>query len=952
MSTWLTDPRLLQTLYEGSPNGIMLVDWESNVLALNPALARLNKYGDALLGKRILDVAAEQTASFIRDALAAARSGEAIERDVVTPTKDGDPRPVHAASIPVGDGKTGPAIFVVVSDISEHRKTQELLATLFQENPAVVLAIDREERILSINPEGLRVSGFSHDEVVGKPFGAFVPAESLPHVLTAYRNALRGHAVRFSSEAIRRNGPVWHYDGTFIPIRSSNGTVAGAYAILQNVTEREETARRLEARETALEELERDFHSLFDENPNGVIAISADGIIVDVNEAGVRLTGRRRQDVVGRDFRAFLSDSHMEADTAAFQRAIRGTPVSLATTVPHANGSSVDIEAAVLPKYASGAVVGVYVVVTDVTERNALQRQAALRTERLRELYALATSSDNSDANVHAALTTGCKLLGARAGALVADEETVHIEAVYPDRASIDETKCIEYGRAVVEAREAVSTDSWIGTPLVMGSSIYGSLLFCRGESSGRPFDAADMEFLGLLSTLVASALERRKVRSHLRMLAYYDPLTELPNRLLFQERLRDAMLDVAGQERRIAVMLFDLDRFKDMNELLGHTLGDRLLQLVSQRLKEAVGDRGLLARMGGDEFVVMLTGFESVDELPRIAQELLDAIDQPYRIEEYEQFISASLGISVFPEDGRDDQTLIKNADIAMYKAKEHGRKGFVQYSHELEAPLHERLSQEKALRRALARDEFVLHYQPIFDLIENEIVGVEALVRWHHPRRGLSFPDHFIPSAEASGLIVPLGDWILQRSLEQLRRWHESGYRLHLAVNTSARQFFLPDLAERVESSLQRWKIDPAYLHLEITESVAMSDAAQAIDTVKRIKELGACISVDDFGTGHSSLSYLRRFAVDHLKIDRSFVRGIGTEENDETIVKTLIAMGHSLGLVVIAEGVETPEQTAFLRDHGCDRIQGFYISAAVDAPAVVPLVERYRGTEAASG
>lgn len=426
---------------------------------------------------------------------------------------------------------------------------------------------------------------------------------------------------------------------------------------------------------------------------------------------------------------------------------------------------------------------------------------------------------------------------------------------------------------------------------------------------------------------------EMRRTRAHMRTLAYYDSLTGLPNRIFFQERLRDALEHAPGQLPCVALLFLDVDRFKDINDTLGHALGDRFLQLVGERLVLLVKNRGVVARLGGDEFVVLApcAGGDGVREL---AEELLAAAALPYRIEGYEQFITTSIGISVYPEDGRNDQTLIKNADIAMYHAKEKGRNAYFFYDEALEAPIRSRLAQEQQLRHALKHDEFVLQYQPIVRIADgNPIVAVEALVRWNHPSEGMMGPDAFIPAAEASGLIVPLGEWVQKTGAGQMREWQERFGFLVLAINISARQFHQRDLCERLVEIVTGAGLPPQAIEVEITESMALFDAEHAVETIHGLKRIGAQIAIDDFGTGHSSLNYLRKFDADHIKIDRSFVAGIGGPGSDDSIVKAIIAMGHSLGLKIIAEGVEIPEQYEFLRAQGCDLVQGNLFAPPMD-------------------
>jgi diguanylate cyclase (GGDEF)-like protein len=517
----------------------------------------------------------------------------------------------------------------------------------------------------------------------------------------------------------------------------------------------------------------------------------------------------------------------------------------------------------------------------------------------------------------------------------------------------------LQLARGVLEKRESVVSESresngrygsWIASRLAVAGELQGVLVFFSHTRRDQPFEEIDHDTLALMSALVGTALERRRTRSHLRTLAYYDALTGLPNRLLFQERLRDALVDSRGHATGLAVLFFDLDRFKDINDSLGHAMGDRFLQMVANRLARAVGEAGFVARMGGDEFIVLVRDCQSTEQVKDLADRLLYAIDQPYKLDGYEQFMTTSIGVSIYPNDGRDDQTLIKNADIAMYQAKDRGGNRHLLYNESFEAPLRTRLAQEKELRRAIERQDFILDFQPIIDVGTEQIVSVEALVRWNHPQRGTIFPDAFIPAAESSGLIVQLGEWVIANAARQVAAWNGS-LSVCLAVNISARQFHQPDLCDRLLELLRESGLPPQSVEVEITESMALSDITHAIETVRKLKSIGTRIAVDDFGTGHSSLNYLRRFDVDHIKIDRSFVAGIGNELSDETIVKAIIAMGHSLGLTIVAEGVETRDQYDFLRAHGCDRVQGYYFSRPVDAGRLEQLLQG-RGTPGEAG
>jgi diguanylate cyclase (GGDEF)-like protein len=416
---------------------------------------------------------------------------------------------------------------------------------------------------------------------------------------------------------------------------------------------------------------------------------------------------------------------------------------------------------------------------------------------------------------------------------------------------------------------------------------------------------------------------------------ALHDGLTKLPNRILLEDRLDQAISAAQRAQRMFAVMFIDLDRFKTINDSLGHHYGDKLLQAVSQRLTEALRSEDTVARIGGDEFIIMLNEIAEPQVAASVAQKLLESLAAPFVIEGQEQNISASIGISIYPNDGSDLRALMMHADGAMYHAKKTGRDNYQFYTPEMNTAAHARLELEKSLRRAIDHDELELHYQPKVDIDSNEIIAMEALVRWRHPKKGLISPAEFIPLAEEIGLIIPLGAWVLKTACLQNRKWQEAGLpTLRVAVNISAAQFKQKNLVEFVSQVLHDTELDPQYLELEVTESVIMQNAEEAALLLEKLHAQGIHISIDDFGTGYSSLSCLKRFPLNKLKIDRSFVRDINTDPDDAAIVNSVIALAHTLRLGVVAEGVETPEQLAFLKALGCDEYQGYYRSQPLPA------------------
>ena len=440
------------------------------------------------------------------------------------------------------------------------------------------------------------------------------------------------------------------------------------------------------------------------------------------------------------------------------------------------------------------------------------------------------------------------------------------------------------------------------------------------GEEGGPPH----------MLSITRDITERKHNEQRLQQLAHFDSLTDLPNRVQFIERLEEAMADADRNERLVGIVFLDLDRFKNINDSLGHDKGDKLLREVALRLSGVVRRGDTVARLSGDEFALVLADMGHVDDAIHVTQKILDVFHQPFRVAGYDLFVTASMGISLYPFDDRGAHELLRNADVAMYRAKESGKNNYQFYVAEMTAKVAERLSLENDLRSALERGEFSLNYQPIADCQSGKIVGMEALLRWKHPERGMISPALFIPLAEETGYIISIGEWVLRTACEQCRVWQNMGFpSLYVAVNLSSRQFHQKDLTASIHRVLQETGLNPIHLGLEITEGLIMQQAESSINTLRELVAMGIRISIDDFGTGYSSLSYLKRFPINVLKIDQSFVRDIPKDEDDAAIASTIITMAHSLGLKVVAEGVETLDQLKFMRQHRCDAMQGYYLS-----------------------
>jgi diguanylate cyclase (GGDEF)-like protein len=454
----------------------------------------------------------------------------------------------------------------------------------------------------------------------------------------------------------------------------------------------------------------------------------------------------------------------------------------------------------------------------------------------------------------------------------------------------------------------------------------------------GKPVDPSELA-LRLKNTLTAKTYQDR--------LAYYDRLTGLPNRRLFMDRLQRTLRRAATRRIDCALLHIDLDRFKQINDALGHNVGDDLLQGVADRLEQSVRPTDFLgvpgiadidnpfSRVGGDEFSVLLPGVGAAERAARVARRILASLSKPFRFEDRDLFTTASIGIALFPSDGDDIETLLTNADIAMTHAKKHGRNNFQFYDPSLNVESAERLNLENQLRRAIDRKELRLYYQPKIDIATGRIIGAEALMRWEHPELGIVGPDRFIPIAEETGLITSLGEWALRIGCEQNQAWQNAGLPpISIAINVSPIQFQNGDFVETIRDALRASQMDPRHLILELTEGVIMENPEAAAKMLEAIREMGTRTSVDDFGTGYSSLSSLSRFPIDELKIDRSFIQNVPQDEADAAIVNVILLIGYTLGMTVVAEGVETEEQLAFLEHHGCSTYQGYLRSRPVPA------------------
>jgi diguanylate cyclase (GGDEF)-like protein/PAS domain S-box-containing protein len=487
--------------------------------------------------------------------------------------------------------------------------------------------------------------------------------------------------------------------------------------------------------------------------------------------------------------------------------------------------------------------------------------------------------------------------------------------------------------RRATEAMKA-GLRSVFAFPILIGSEFYGVVEFF-GRSSAGPADPELMQAAQIMGSQIGQFMARKAAEQNLRFVASHDPLTGLFNRSMFSERLQQALAQATRFERSLALLFIDLDGFKTVNDTIGHNGGDLLLSELATRLRTTLREGDVIGRMGGDEFVVLIEEFTEPVRVAEVAKKVLETVGRSFQLQGREFEVTASLGISIFPEDGQDAQTLLKNADIAMYLVKQQGKNSFRFYAPQMNVHLTERLSLESGLRRALERNELLLLYQPKVGVRDGQMSGVEALVRWQHPTQGVIGPAEFMPVAEDAGLALAIGEWVLHTACRQLLAWREEGLPLQrVAVNLSPRQFSQDSLIQVVREVLHQTAIDPSRLELEITEDMVLRNPDRAVRLLGQVKDLGVRVVIDDFGTGYSSLNHLKRLPVDCVKIDRSLILELPRSTDAATLTRAVVAMAHSLGLAVTAEGVETREQWEFLHQAGCEEMQGNYFSAPVPA------------------
>ncbi len=854
------------------------------------------------------------------------------------------------------------------------RMTQQLIEVL----PNPVFFKDTDGRYLGVNKAWEAYFGTSRDAFVGKTVRDLYPnnpeiadrLHAMDQVLWQNPGAPQVYETAITTPDGQQHDAIY-YKATFT---RAGGSVAGLIGTIVDITERKRAEEGLRTSEETLRTANEQLQLLIQSSPLAIYTRDTNGLLTSWNPAAEKLYGWKASEVLGKSLPSVPGEARAESDGLRMRLLAGESFIKHEARRQRRDGAPIDIDAFLAPlRDASGDVNGIIAVITDITQR----KQAELRQAMEHRVTRLLSEAEAPEEVMPEIIQTICETFGFACGARwnwVESEQAIVCAETW-SKASAEITEFLVLGRQfkiasrtlggllrrVWDSGEAtwitdvVQDASFRRAPLAAKAGLHGAFAFpirfgndilgvmeFYSRGSRQP-DEVLVQSTRSIGSQIGQFMARRQAEERVLRLAHYDELTGLPNRNMFNQQLTRALAQARRNDKALAIMFIDLDRFKNINDTLGHEAGDRVLKEIAGRLRGCLREVDTVGRLGGDEFVVLIEEVPQSAQVAVVAQKILAAVAKPFLLDAQEFHISASIGISTYPADSKDMQSLLKNADISMYRAKEQGKNNYQFYSAQMNVHTHARLAMESDLRCALQGQEFLLHYQPKVDIRSGRIAGVEALVRWQQPAKGLIPPAQFIPLAEETGLIVPIGEWVLNAACAQNKSWQDQGLLpLRMAVNLSARQFSQENLVQDVARILGETGMAPAALELEITESMVMSNPQDAVRLLGKLKDLGIYLSIDDFGTGYSSLSYLKRFPIDSVKIDGSFVRDLPGDADDAAITEAIIAMAHSLKLKVIAESVETEEQLRFLRKHGCDEMQGYFFSKPVPASELLRLLQ----------
>jgi diguanylate cyclase (GGDEF)-like protein/PAS domain S-box-containing protein len=799
------------------------------------------------------------------------------------------------------------AKLIATRDVTERKKTEEMvqrLASIVEFSEDAIIGKNLDGVITSWNRAAEKMYGYTSTEVIGRDLSFLLFSETQAEIRVIMERIRSGQSIAcLETKRLTKTGSTLDVSLSISPLKDATGRIIGASAIARDITLRKRSEEQLKLQSAALEAA-----------ANAIVITDSRGTIQWVNHAFTTMTGYSVEEVLGKNPRLLKSGKQPRSYYADLWSTVSSGKVWHGELINTRKDGTTYIEEMTITPLAQN------VGQANWTHFIAIKQDITERKRAEKELRLTQFSVEHASENIFWANSQGhfvyvnkaaCDSLG------YSREELLSLSV--PDlnprfRKEEDWSTFWEE----LKRRGSITFEG-------QNTSKQGRVFPAEVTANYLEFDGQEYSF-----AFVRDITDRKLAEDRVQYLAFYDDLTGLPNRTLLQDRLAKALADARRQKYKIALLFLDLDRFKDINDSLGHSVGDLLLQEVANRLKTWGREQDTVARLAGDEFLIMLTHVKDVSDAAVATERLMDAMTPEFVVQGHSLHVSCSVGISIFPEHGADGETLIKNADAAMYSAKESGRNNFRFFTDDMNAHVIERLTLESSLRRALPEKELFLMYQPQMDIATGKIIGLEALLRWQHPSMGLVPPDKFIRIAENCGLIVPIGEWVLRAACSQARKWQDEGLpAMTVAVNVSAVQFRQEGFCELIGRVLHEAGLAPQYLELELTESLLLANADVTLSVLKELKSMGVTLAIDDFGTGYSSFSYLRQFRVSKLKIDRSFIRDVAVKPDDAAIAAAIISMARSLNLKVIAEGVENEAQMTFLRAHQCDEIQGYYFS-----------------------
>lgn len=783
--------------------------------------------------------------------------------------------------------------------------------------------VHRSGKIVFANRMAALLAGAdSAEALIGRSIEDFIPTKNRDGIKRETKTLLKQKQQYSKWEFTRMDGKTIFCEVAATVIKYRGRT--SILTIIRDVSER----YRIE------EELIRQrgyFQQLFENSPDAIIMVDNSDRIIAANPSFLEFFGYSEDEVKGRPINSLIVPRHLEEEADSISNtALNGKVAKKETVRMRKDGSLVEVSIIGYPIFINSEQVGIYGIYSDISKRKQAERDLHESEERYRKLieYLPEAILVHVEGKVVLANEAAAKLLGAPGAEDLLGMEFLDI--IHPDYMEITRIRL----RMVLENRKDI--------PMREQKIIRCDGSFLEVEMSATWFSYKGQD---AVLSIIRDITERKKAEETINRLAYYDILTGLPNRVLFKDRF---MLELAHAQRNkqmLAVLFLDLDRFKNVNDTLGHRIGDDLLGEVASRLKNTLRKVDTISRMGGDEFIILLPEVSKEEDIRVITKKILSALQKPFLVNGNLLYLTTSIGVSTYPKDGEDMDTLIKNADAAMYKAKGMGGNCCYVFADSINTEVRERIFMLNELKDALAKDQFILEYQPRYNLETGRINGVEALLRWRHPQMGLMPPAKFIPLAEETGMIIPIGEWVLETACALNKSWQDAGLPpIRIAVNISARQLQSADFPQTVNRVLCNTGLKPEYLELEITEDAIRGNVELCLDTIDRLKGIGVSISMDDFGTGYSYLSHLRRKDISILKINQSLFRDLNVNHSDRIIIGSIISMAHQLGIEVTAEGVEEKEHLDVLERMECDHVQGYVFSKPLPRESIEELLKKH--------